>query len=621
MGTVATVGTLTRCNIKKGMWRISCQPHVSMRLKRVFARIDQRSMGNHWLSDTPENALELQWFMERYPLEVTLEDATYLASRANEHRERETVLAQLLAGVRPPLAFELAVPPREYQRVAAAAALASGGLLLADDLGLGKTVSAITMLTDPRTLPALVVTLTHLPRQWQAELRKFAPSLRTHILASGTPYDLTRGPKGARCLRRHRWVADALAPGGARCASCDLSREDAYHGRDSAKFPDVVIANYHKLAGWAETLGGVIKTVVWDEAQELRRPATNKYEAASHLAKAASYRMGLTATPVYNQGAEFWSVMDVIRPDALGTLTEFTREWCVGDADDPSRTKVSNPQAFGAYVRSSGLMLRRTRADVARELPALTRAVHIVDADEGALDKVSGSCAELARTILRQGERQRGEKMLASEEFSNRLRQATGIAKAPYVADFVRLLLESERKVVVFAWHREVYSILEDRLRDAKPVLYTGSESPAQKEKSRLAFVEGDARVLLMSLRSGAGLDGLQHVCRTPVFAELDWSPGVIDQCCGRVHRDGQTDPVVAYILRAESGADPVMCDVLLDKRAQAEGIRNPDAELVAALGSDASDRVKLLAQAFLAQQGLALPEAELVRAEGAVAP
>jgi SNF2 family DNA or RNA helicase len=104
-----------------------------------------------------------------------------------------------------------------------------------------------------------------------------------------------------------------------------------------------------------------------------------------------------------------------------------------------------------------------------------------------------------------------------------------------------------------------------------------------------------------MSLRAGAGLDGLQSACRTVVFGELDWSPGVHEQCIGRVARDGQKDPVAAYFLIAEMGSDPVIADVLGVKTAQIEGIRDPDAALVEQQIDP--DKVKRLAEAFLEQR------------------
>jgi len=108
-----------------------------------------------------------------------------------------------------------------------------------------------------------------------------------------------------------------------------------------------------------------------------------------------------------------------------------------------------------------------------------------------------------------------------------------------YVADFVRLLVESGEQVVLYGWHREVYHIWLDRMADLKPALFTGTESTSQKQEAKRRFLAKETPVLIMSLRAGAGVDGLQHVCKTVVYGELDWSPGVHEQGVGRVFRDG----------------------------------------------------------------------------------
>lgn len=563
-------GTI-RYDADKHEWLVKCEPHVMLRLKRVFARLMTDFEGVAHLSDTEENARELRWFTDRYPMVV--EEQGRLNERSEAHRQREVDVAHILTADHVPPQFEkLAIPARGYQRVGAELLLRNGAMLLADDVGLGKTASAICTLTDPRTLPALVVTLTHLPRQWDAEIKKFAPWLRTHILKKGQPYDITK----------------------------PLPGETDY------RFPDVIITNYHKLAGWSDTLAGKVHSVVFDEAQELRHGGTQKYNSARHIAGEAAFRMGLTATPIYNYGAEVYNVISALRPDALGTYQEFVREWCT-DSQYQEKARIRDPKAFGTYVRESGIMLRRTRVEVGRELPPLTRAVHQVDFDPDPLQKVSKSAAELARIILRPEQQKKGEKFLAAEEFSNIIRQATGIAKAPYVADFVRLLVESGEKVVLYGWHRAVYDIWKDRLADLKPVLYTGSESPAAKEKAKQAFLNDETSIIIISLRSGAGLDGLQHKCRTVVFGELDWSPGVHEQCTGRIFRDGQPDPVIAYFLVTDEGSDPIVVDVLGLKKAQIDGIRDPKADLIEALEVE-EGHIQRLAEAYLRQRGVDVP-------------
>ena len=112
---------------------------------------------------------------------------------------------------------------------------------------------------------------------------------------------------------------------------------------------------------------------------------------------------------------------------------------------------------------------------------------------------------------------------------------------------------------------------------------------------------------MLISLRAGAGIDGLQHVCSTVVFGELDWSPGVHEQCIGRVHRDGQTEPVMAYFLISDHGSDPIVSEVLGVKREQIEGVRNPGEHLVERVDIG-ENQLRRLAQQFLAAQGEAAP-------------
>jgi SNF2 family DNA or RNA helicase len=249
-------------------------------------------------------------------------------------------------------------------------------------------------------------------------------------------------------------------------------------------------------------------------------------------------------------------------------------------------------------------MIRRTRREVGRELPPLTKIPHHVDHNETALEEAAKSMTELAKFFLAKAGN-RFDRMKAGGEIDWRLRQATGVAKAPYVADFVKVLCESGEKVLLYGWHHEVYGIWQERLKDYHPVFYTGQESPTQKNASKEAFCNGKSRVLIMSLRAGAGLDGLQHHCRTTVFGELDWSPGVHEQCIGRPFRDGQQDPVTAYFMISNAGSDPVIADVLGIKKGQIDGVMNPDADLFEPPAEAPEDGIKRLAEEILRRQGI----------------
>jgi SNF2 family DNA or RNA helicase len=389
--------------------------------------------------------------------------------------------------------------------------------------------------------PVAVVCDTHLVRQWEREVNRFVPSLKTHIVRTMKPYDITE-------IRK---------PG----------------GRTIHKMPDVVILPYSKLATWSRELADTYKVngVVFDEAQALRRRESERYTAATYLADRTQYVFGMSATPIYNYGGEIFNISRVIfGEDRLGTREEFFREWCVNTGEE-RKARLKNPGAFGAWMRANHMMLRRTRKDVNRELPPLQRITHVVDTDPEYLKQVEGQAGALARMMLADVEQNKGDRMRASEEFSNALRQATGLAKSPYVAAFVDLLVENGESVVLFGWHHATYRIWMERLKQHNPKLYTGMQSITQKEEAVRAFTSGESKVLIVSLRAGAGLDGLQYVSSTAVVGELDWSPMVIKQCIGRLDRDGQENPVTAYILVAEDGLDPVMMEVLGIKQYQSD--------------------------------------------------
>lgn len=511
-------------------WKLKAEPHVIQVAKRLFIRADKSAPGEIVIKNTPELARDLEWFIHRYPL--TVDDPKRLTDLSSKYKADVERRDQLITGKVKPRQFKLKIPAREYQTTGAELILSQKSLLLGDEVGLGKTCTAICVLAQAVVQPAVVVTLTYLPEQWRDEIHKFVPKMTVHIASKKTPYDVTN--------RRGEW-------------------------------PNVLIVPYSKLTGWEDTIIRNCKMVVWDEAQELRRHESNKFQAARRIADAMEYRVGLTGTPVYNFGGEFYNVMRCINPESLGLFDEFSREWCNGVSIN-MKPRLQDATAFGAYLKEHHLMLRRTRNDVGRELPALTKITHFVDPDGKEFIKSQDRATELARLIL-QGQ-DRGAKFHAAGEFDALMRQTTGISKAVPVAAFVDMLVRSGEPVVLYGWHRSVYDIWLSELKEHNPAMYTGSESAAQKKKEIDRFKNGESDVLIMSLRSGVGVDGLQKRCKTIVIGEFDWSPGVMEQCVGRVARDGQTEPVIVYSIAVDEGADPFMMEVLGLKQDQVRGIR-----------------------------------------------
>ena len=546
-------------------WRITAiEPHVAIRLKQVFPRINKTARPPFVLTGGPQLDADLKWFLSRYPLRISDADTAQLEARKVLFETGQAELGSILApGWMPPSAvgFRGNQRPYAYQVQAAELVRRTGRLLLMDEMGLGKTVTAIAAIVAPDYLPALVVPQTHLPAQWAEKIAEFT-ELRTHIVKKTKPYELPPS--------------------------------------------DVVICPYSKLSGWidyAETSG--FKSVIFDEIQELRSGAsTAKGEAARAFARQAQLVLGLSGTPIYNYGEEIWRICDFLEEGALGDWWDFVREWC--KPGPGGKWIVREPEALGTYLRESHLALRRTRHDVGHERQFPNTIIHTIGYDDKPLDDEAAMMAQLARQVVSGSFVERGQ---AAREFDMRMRHATGLAKAKHVAAFVKILLAAGQPVLLCGWHRDVYDIWMRDLAAFNPVLYTGSESPRQKAKTVEAFTSGASNLMIMSLRSGAGLDGLQNRCRTIVFGELDWSPKVHEQCTARLDRPGQEHQVDAIFLVADGGSDPAVMGVLGLKNSQSAGILDP----LAAPGEQNADatRIRQLAELYLAGKShLAAPVA-----------
>ncbi len=531
------------------------QPHVAIAFKRLFPKVATRAT-THILTDNDETRADLEWFMLRYPLETKEECRILLAEgaarRAARDAERDEILQLDWHPGEIPAAFEAGYAPYLYQEQAAQLAIRNPSLLLCDDVGLGKTISTFTIAARGAPLPMAIVVQPHLVRQWASKAREFT-TFRIHEIKQSTPYSLPPA--------------------------------------------DLYVFSYNMLSGWLEVLNtGMFKSVAYDEIQELRHGTkTSKGNAAMVLSAKAQLKVGLTATPVYNYGDEMHTVMSYIAPDVLGSREEFIREWC--HAGGGGHWLVKDPDALGSFLNSTGFRIRRTEnsAVVNKSMPPPNILDFELDYDQIALAKEEEILKALADTVLTGRFEEAGQ---AARELDVRMRHLTGVAKAKPVAAYVDMLLRDRERVVLAGWHRDVYDIWRYALDRHKPLLYSGSESAAGKARNVDRFVRGDCRVLMISLRSGAGLDGLQHVCRDVVFGELDWSPQVHYQLIGRVRRPGQRHQVTGHYLHVNGGSDPVLMQMLGVKSDQSRGILDPG-EAPKARHSDAS-RIKELARHVL---------------------
>ena len=525
-----TYGTLSY-NKRRKCWVVKGDPTVTELCKRLFPGTETSRRGEARFTAHRRIVGDLNWLMLRYPLTVRQTDMARWEDALAQAREyvirREEARLMPVRITPSPSTFNGTLTP--FQEEGLGFLMRTDRGLLADEMGLGKTVQALAMLSETGAYPALIVAPPHLMCNWQNEIARFVKKpdgspLTVHVIKGLKPYQLPQA--------------------------------------------DLYLMHYLLLRGWKEALPQAeIPTVIFDEIQELRHSGTEKYSAASLVADAAQRVIGLSGTPIYNKGAEIWNVVNILDYHFLGDYESFTREWCYGYGNQI----VAKPELLGEKLRDEGMMLRRTKQEVLKDLPPKRRLVMAVDSDDGVYRRLMQPIRQTLLQLKNDAEATASQRALWEMEIERGERQATGIAKAPYVAQFVRALLDADEKVLLFAHHHEVMDIYKKELSAYSPAFITGRETPAMKERSVERFMTGRTNLCCISLRAAAGLNLQRASCI--VFGELDWSPAVHSQAEDRAHRMGQTDSILCYYLVSSEGCDQDIQDALGLKVSQFVGL------------------------------------------------
>lgn len=199
----------------------------------------------------------------------------------------------------------------------------------------------------------------------------------------------------ATCRRVGRWIDHRLSH------RAVLARDRLNRWLVPWQLPDLITMNYHKLNKWQHELKAVVKTVIFDEVQELRRKDSDKYTAARAVASNAKYVIGLSGTPIYNYGAEAYYLIDAIKPGALGTEEEFARQWC-GTTSLGPKSLLTDPGALHAHLQAQGLMHRCDYEAAGIPKPKCNPIQQFVPSDPEILEQLQGNAVEMARLIVDQ---------------------------------------------------------------------------------------------------------------------------------------------------------------------------------------------------------------------------
>jgi len=407
------------------------------------------------------------------------------------------------------------------------------GGVLADDMGLGKTVQTIGLLASLQSRGSLgaclIVVPTSLVFNWVAEFQRFAPQLELMLFEPKTKTEQT-GP---------------LKPGTIVLTTYGLM---VHH---SAFFTD---------REW--------DLVFFDEAQSLKNIKSKRTGLARKLP--ARSKFCLTGTPMENHYGEYFSLIDLVAPGALGSYTSFMSRYRI------DRTHQPQPQDVEFLrLKTLPLVLRRIKSHVMAQLPEKVESV-VPIAFESEQRKIYRDVAIAWNHAVRDAIRDKGEAKSQIEMLTAllRLRQVCSTPailpdssydlvapKFRFLAQELETILSEGESAVVFTNFRSTLESCCAYLEsEGIETLGLSGQVPRKKRQNILKqFTESvSPKVLMMTLKTGGV--GLNLTKASYVFhLEPWWKPQAEHQGTDRVHRQGQMNSVNVYRLIMKNSVEEKM--------------------------------------------------------------
>jgi SNF2 family DNA or RNA helicase len=469
-----------------------------------------------------------------------------------------------------------------YQETGAKFLVTAGSALMADEMGVGKTVQSIEALRRTGATPALVVTRASVKATWARELERWAPELRVAVAPSGTVRALKVIEANDYDVLVVSWDAirslSKLAKFGsikiATCSECDPNST----GKPAS------CEREHRALNMIEW-----KTVIADEAHRAKDPHAKQTRALWALGDQATRRYALTGTPIANSPVDLWSVMRFVSPDEYPAKTAWIDRYGLkvpnyfSGFDDVVGFRPDRREELDKFFLPR--FIRRLKAQVQPDLPPKVYERRDVELK----GKQKTAYNAMRKEMLAEVE----SGMLFAENALvqvGRLRQLA-VAYGEMDGDDFRLsepsstldeldnILEDlgDRQVVVFADSRQLLDLAEARFQKHGFTEYgalTGAYNEEQRNAALEQFREGQLGIMLVQASvGGEGVDGLQ-VADVAVFLERPWSAVLNAQCEDRLHRIGQNGSSVLYIdVVATDTIQERVFEVLREKAAKLEDL------------------------------------------------
>jgi SNF2 family DNA or RNA helicase len=424
----------------------------------------------------------------------------------------------------------LPMPLREYQWEGVTFLVRSGAALLADEMGLGKTIQTIVairlLLRNTVSRRALIVAPASLLRNWEQELRTWAP-------------DLT--------VRRVRGTAQ--------------DRQATY------QLPvQVLIASYEHIRSDAIDIHPDVhfELVVLDEAQRIKNRHSRSALACRFLRRSRAW--ALTGTPLENSIDDLVSIFVFLSPGLVDV------------GMPPGEVRVRIQPHF----------LRRRKKEVLSEMPPIVIQdipLELSGAqDEAYTEAWIGRRAGASATGLPASEATLFAILTKLKQLCNYEPDSGNSVKCDALSVFLEEFTGSDDKVIIFSQYVQTLNFISARLAQFPHDIYTGQHSEDAKEKALMNFKTlPGPRALLISLRAGGVGLNIQEAS-TVVLFDRWWNPAVENQAIQRAHRFGRTSAlhVIRFLVldTVEERIQQVLHDKQVDFDLYVENAENPAVRL-----------------------------------------
>jgi SNF2 family DNA or RNA helicase len=419
-----------------------------------------------------------------------------------------------------------------------------GRALLADEVGLGKTIEAGLIIAEylarGMVQSMLVLTPASLVSQWQSEL-----SDKFNIATITTDNRDLQQPIDEFWTNNPRIIA-----------SLNTAKSAKHYPHVTSRTWDLVVV---------------------DEAHHLKNRTTLNWKLVNALNK--RFILMLTATPVQNSLIELFNLLTLLKPGLLQTEAAFKKEY----VDSRNGRVPKNPEKLRSLMRE--VMVRNTRALVDVKLPkrfATTITVTPAAGEEKLYQDLSeylrsseDKLDRLSRTnlLMRAGSSpgaladslKQLTKRLPDEELKSLARRAAQVKQVEKAKVLVEMLSKSSQKTLVFTTHKATSTYLAQTLQAANIPFaeFTGGMSLKQKDEA-IATFRDNVSVLIASETGGEGRN--IQFANAIVNYDLPWNPMKIEQRIGRIHRIGQTQDVFIFNFCLKGSIEEYILRILHDK-------------------------------------------------------